>query len=111
MPEWLQVLSTIIAATFTVGMTTRGLATWVLTNTIKRDIKDLREEIARVSKRIDDWDGSEVWNGVQIKVGNIETDAKLIRQSLGYCFDRVTTLEHNFNVMRERRHNDYRKES
>ena len=112
MPPWLQVVSTIVAASFTIGTLARGVATWVWTNTIKRDLADLREEILRTNRRIDDWDGSEVWGAVQVKVGNCEVDQKLLRQSLEFALSRLTNLENNFNNMRERRRNEsYRGQS
>lgn len=111
MPEWLQVVSTIVAGAFTVGTIARGVGIWVWTNTIKRDLKDIRDELARMSARIDEWDGSEIWGDVQVKVGTVEVDQRLLKQSVEFILGRMTALESNFNAMRERRRpNDYRKQ-
>ena len=110
MPPWLQLVSTVVAALLASGTIARGVATWVWTHTLKRDIQDLRDEISRTNKRIDEWDGSEIWGAVQAKVGNIEVDQKLARQSMEFFAGRLNTLENNFNGMRERRRTeDYRK--
>lgn len=106
MPSWLQVASTIVAAFFTIGVVARGVATWVWTVTIKRDLARINEQIAELHKRIDDYDGSEIWGEVQTKVGGIEIDQRLLKQSVEFVSSRLTTLESNFNAMRERRRND-----
>ena len=119
MPPWLQVVSTIVAASFTIGTLARGIATWVWANTIKRDLADLKADIERTNKRIDNWDGSEIWGQVEVKVGDLEVDLKLFRLRLEYVEKHieslggvVTTLSNNFNNMRERRRDeDYRKQS
>lgn len=50
MPLWLQVVSTIVAASFTIGTAARGMATWVWANTIKRDMSDLSKRLDAIER-------------------------------------------------------------
>lgn len=113
MPEWLTVASTAVAAAFTVGTVVRGVATWVWTNTIKRDLSRLSERIDELRTEFDNYDGSDLWSDVQTKVGSIEVDQRLLKQDFGHLSKEVERISQEFNAQqRDRRYrNDDRRGS
>lgn len=92
MPPWLELTQVIVGTGFVVGTIVRGGAAWVFSNTIKRDLARLGERIDELKTRVDDYDGSAIWSAVQVKVGGIETDQKLLSQRVGYLADQVADL-------------------
>lgn len=103
MPEWLQLTQVIVGTGFVVGTIVRGGGTWVLSHTIKRDLKDLQDEFRRgmkelqddlsaLKERVDRYNGSDLWGEVETKVGGIEVQQKLLAQTIGYLSDRITSL-------------------
>lgn len=103
MPPWLETVQVIVGTGFVLGTIARGTATWVFNNTLKRDMARINERIDELKARIDNSGSSEMWDEVQVKVGGIELDGKLLRQSVDYALGRISTLENNFNASREQR--------
>lgn len=103
MPPWLETAQVVVGTGFVLGTIARGTATWVFNHTLKRDMARLSERIDELKTRMDNSGSSETWDEVQEKVGGIELDGKLLRQSVNYALERITTLENNFNAARERR--------
>lgn len=102
MPSWLQILSTVVAASFTIGTLARGIATWVWANTIKRDLADIRAEAVRLNNRIDEIADSDIVGEVREQVNDIETDQKMLKQHVDFLMQRLETLTRTVERITER---------